>query len=256
VALVVGAGTGIGRAAALALADRNRMALAGRRREPLEAVAGEIRKRGQDALAVPTDVLDREARTELVAAVIRQWGRIDVLVVSTGAPVPTCASWLEWSEAAWREEVEVGALSAFALAQLVVPGMAQRGHGRLVLIGSVLGEIGVDPLLYRTDAEPAGVSAVPYHAGKGAILATARALAGVVGGDGVTVNVVSPGMIDTEAVSSLLAAEVRDRIEARTPVGRLGRPEEVGAAVAFLAADEAGFITGQQLVVDGGWSAW
>ena len=131
-----------------------------------------------------------------------------------------------------------------------------RGFGRIVFVGSVLGALGVDPLLYKTADAPEGVSAVHYHAAKGAIAATARALACALAPSGVTVNVVSPGMIDTEGVAALLPNEIRLRIEARTPSGRLGTPEEVAAATVFLVSPQASFITGHDLVVDGGWSAW
>lgn len=256
-ALVVGGGTGIGRAIALALAQAGAtVAVSGRRSEPLNEVAGRIANIGARAIPVPADARDSTARRSMVETVEREVGVIDVLVVSTVGPPPEQPTWLDWSDDDWRAEVEVGALAAFALSQLTVPRMVERRHGRIVLIGSIAGTLGIDPLLYRTDDEPHGMSAIPYHAAKGAMLATARALACEVGRSGVTVNVVSPGMIETEGVGSLLPAEVRERMTRLTPAGRLGTPEEVAAAVVFLAGPDAGFITGHELVVDGGWSAW
>jgi NAD(P)-dependent dehydrogenase (short-subunit alcohol dehydrogenase family) len=134
--------------------------------------------------------------------------------------------------------------------------MERHGYGRIIFIGSVLGTLGIDPYVYRTPETPEGMTAVPYHAAKGAIIATARALACALAPSGVTVNVVSPGMVDTEGVAALLPAEIRTRIQERTPMGRLGTPGEIAAAVAFLASREAGFVTGHDLIVDGGWSAW
>jgi gluconate 5-dehydrogenase len=257
VALVVGGGTGIGRAVALALsADGAALAVCGRRATPLERVVAEIEQAGGVAIAVPGDALDPAERGIVVAETVERLGAIDVLIVSTVGPPPTRNSWLEWSDDDWRAEVETGALACHTLAQLVAPGMVERRRGRIVFIGSVLGSLGVDPLLYRTESAPDGVSAVAYHAAKGAITATARALACALASDGVTVNVVSPGMIDTAGVASLLPPEVRLRIESRTPAGRLGLPEEVAAATAFLASPAAAFINGQDLIVDGGWSAW
>jgi 3-oxoacyl-[acyl-carrier protein] reductase len=257
VALVVGGGTGIGRAIALALAEAGAsVAVAGRRPDPLQEVAGRIAADGGRSLAVPADVLEPARRAGIVAAVERGLGPVDVLVMSTARPPSDETSWLEWTDEHWRAEVEVAALAGFALTQLIAPGMARRRRGRIVFIGSVLGGLGVDPSLYRSEAAPEGVSAIPYHAAKGATIATARALACLVARDGVTVNVVSPGMIDTEGVSSLMPAEVRARMERLTPAGRLGAPADVAAAVLFLASAGAGFVTGHELVVDGGWSAW
>jgi gluconate 5-dehydrogenase len=120
----------------------------------------------------------------------------------------------------------------------------------------VLGSLGMDAALYRTATAPEGVSDIPYHAAKGAVLATSRALACTLGRHGVTVNVISPGMVATEAMAGLVPDEVRSRLEERTPLGRMAAPSEIAGAALFLASEAGSFVTGHDLVVDGGWSAW
>ena len=256
VALVTGGGTGIGRATALALADAGAsVAICGRRREPLESAAGELHERGCAVHARPTDVTDDAERRALIEAVENELGEIDILVSNAGHSTEI-ASWLEWSLDDWQAELDVSALAAFTLAQLVAPGMCRRRHGRLIFVASVYGSLGTDPHLYAGDHAPEGISSVPYHAGKGAIITQARALACVLARHDVTVNSISPGMIETEGVSFFLPDNVRKVLVERTPARRLGTVDDVAAAIVFLASDAASFVTGHDLVVDGGWSAW
>jgi gluconate 5-dehydrogenase len=257
VALVSGGGTGIGRAIALELARAGAaVAICGRRSDPLAATIAEVRSEGGMGIDCAGDVTVEAARRAVVAKTEGELGPIDILIANAALTDPTESAWEGASAAEWLRQLDVGAHSGYALAQLVGPGMCARRHGRIVFIGSVLGSLGIDPALYRTAAAPAGVSDIPYHAAKGAVLATSRALACALGRHGVTVNVISPGMVATEAMAGLVPDDVRSRLEERTPLGRMAAPSEIAGAALFLASEAGSFVTGHDLVVDGGWSAW
>jgi NAD(P)-dependent dehydrogenase (short-subunit alcohol dehydrogenase family) len=145
------------------------------------------------------------------------------------------------------------------MAQLVLPSMRARNWGRIVNIGSVYGALALNALHYDTftDDPEFGPRRQPaYHTSKGAVLNLTRDLAAAVARWGVTVNTVSPGMVITEQSDGLLSDEVNRRLCAMTPVGRFGEPSEIAHAVTFIASERAGFITGEELKVDGGWSIW
>lgn len=257
VALVSGGGTGIGRAIALELARAGAaVAICGRRSEPLAATIADVRGEGGAGIECAGDITVKATRRAVVARTESELGPIDILIANAALTDPTEFSWEAASAAEWLRQLDVGAHSGYALAQLVGPGMCARRHGRIVFIGSVLGSLGIDPALYRTATAPEGMSDIPYHAAKGAVLATSRALACKLGRHGVTVNVISPGMVATEAMAGFVPDEVRSRLEERTPLGRMAAPSEIAGAALFLASEAGSFVTGHDLVVDGGWSAW
>ena len=149
--------------------------------------------------------------------------------------------------------------AAFFTAQAALPALREGGAGRIVNVGSVFGSLALNAALY--DAFPEGgphgpVRQPAYHAAKGGLLNLTRDLAAAVAPWGVTVNCVSPGMVLTDQTRELLAEEVKGRLARMTPMGRLGAPAEIAAAVRFLASEGASFVTGAELVVDGGWSLW
>ncbi len=149
--------------------------------------------------------------------------------------------------------------AAFFMAQRVLPSMRERHFGRIVNIGSVYGALALNPAHYDTftDDPEFGPRRQPaYHTSKGAVLNLTRDVAAAVAKWGVTVNTVSPGMVTTEQSDGLLSDEVNRRLCAMTPVGRFGEPAEIAYAVRFLVSERAGFITGTELTVDGGWSIW
>lgn len=230
VALVTGAGRGIGRAIC------ERLAAEGHR------VAGlNVRPAGDPRpdLAMPLvacDVTDREACARAVAQVEAQLGPVDILVNNAG--VTRDAMLHKMEPDAWDAVLAVDLTGLYNVTRQVLPGMRDRGYGRIVNIASVNGQKGQ-------------IGQTNYAAAKAGVLGFTKALALECARKGVTVNAVSPGYTDTEMVAAV-PKSVLEEIVAQIPVGRLARPEEIARCVAFLAADESGFITGETLNVNGG----
>jgi NAD(P)-dependent dehydrogenase (short-subunit alcohol dehydrogenase family) len=240
VALVAGGGTGIGRAVAERFAREGaRVAVFGRRPEPVREVASAIRGAGGTALAIAGDVgLERDVG-RLVAAARTEWGGVDVLVNS--AAVRLQARLTGISAADFAEVLRVNLVGAFVLTKLVTEPMRERGGGSIIHIGSALG----------TAAAP---FFSPYVASKGGLNALARAAAVQLVGDGIRVNVVAPGTIDT-AIDAGVSEFRRSMLAHRIPIGRAGHVDDVAAACLYLASDAARYVTGSTLAVDGGWTA-
>jgi NAD(P)-dependent dehydrogenase (short-subunit alcohol dehydrogenase family) len=260
VAIVTGAGTGLGRATVHVLVEGGvHCVLTGRRTEPLEeAQAASSPTDGAQTLLIASDVAAEEDRRRIVEETLERFGRIDILVNNAG--VSGQAPLLDYTLEDWRRIMATNVEAAFFLAQLVLPVMREQRYGRIVNIGSVYGSLGLNASLYAgliARDEGRGPSRQPaYHTSKGALLNMTRDLAVAVAPWGITVNTLSPGMFLTEQAEKIVDAEVIRSLSEMTPVGRFGEPREVGHAVGFLASENAAFITGSELVVDGGWSAW
>lgn len=238
-ALVTGASKGIGLAVAQALAAEGaRVALVARNPETLARAVGGIEQGGGEAIGIPGDVSRVEDVARVVAETRDRLGEVSVLVANAGGPPAGAPT--EIGDDAWRDAVDLTLMSTVRLAQAVLPAMRAAGWGRIVNITSLSVK---EPILNLTlsNALRAGVTG------------WAKTLAEEVAADGVTVNNVQPGWTATERMEQLLPTEEDKRaLLARIPAGRMGRPEEVAAAAAFLASEQAAYMTGQSLLVDGG----
>ena len=233
-ALVTGASGGIGGAIARALhAQGAAVALSGTRREALEALAAEL---GERAAVTPCDLSDAEAAAGLVGDAEDALGGLDILVNNAGLARDGLT--IRMSDADWQAVLEVDLTAAFRLARAAVRGMIKRRWGRIIGIGSVVGTAG----------NPGQAN---YAAAKAGLIGFSKALAAEVAARGVTVNCIAPGMIET-AMTADLGAPARDAMLARIPVRRAGTADEVAACAVFLASDEATYITGHTLHVNGG----
>lgn len=233
-ALVTGATGGIGGAVARALRGAGAtVAVSGTRRERLEALAGEL---GEGCAALPCDLADAEAAAGLAARAETALGGLDVLVNNAGIARDALA--LRMKEEDWRRVLDVNLTAAFLVARAALRGMMRRRSGRIVSVSSVVGASG----------NPGQAN---YAASKAGLVGMSKALAAEAAARGVTVNCVAPGLVDTEMTRGL-PAPARERMVAAIPLGRAGAPEDVAAAVLYLASDEAAWVTGQTLHVNGG----
>ena len=237
IAIVTGAGSGIGRAVARALLDAGySVTLAGRRREQLEeSVSGFA---PDSALVAPTDVTDAESVAALFAATRQKFGRLDLVFnnAGTGAP-PVPVDELPVEE--WRRVVDTNLTGVFLCVRAVQGPMRETGYGRIVNIAS-------NTVLAGTPNMAA------YVAAKGGVWGFTRALATELGADGVTVNAVAPGLTATEGVLDSPHKEAFDFVQSLQAIPRRGESEDIAPTVAFLCSEEAGWVTGQMIAVDGG----
>ena len=233
-ALVTGATGGIGAATARALhAQGARVALTGRRAAELEALAADL---GERALVAPADLADPAAPAALVERVEGEFGALDILVNNAGLTRDMLA--LRMGDADWAAVLEVDLTAPFRLARAALRGMMKRRHGRIVSIASIVGVTG-------------NAGQANYAAAKAGLIGMSKSLAQEVATRGITVNVVAPGFVRT-AMTDALGDAQRAKLLERIPSGRMGAPEDVAAAVAYLSCAEAGWITGQTLHVNGG----
>jgi len=252
VALVTGGAGHVGRAAAAALAELGAdVALAdlADSRPAAEAVAGDF---GVRACALDVDLADDTAARELPARTVSELGRLDVIVaaaafVGTSALEGWAVPFEEQDPWSWRAALDVNLTSVFLTIQAAAPVLRESGNGSIVLLSSIYGMVGPDMRLYEgTDMG----SPAAYAAGKGGLIQFTRWLATVLAPD-IRVNAVSPGGLLRDQPPDFVQRYVE-----RVPLGRMGVEDDVKGAIAFLASDLAAYVTGHNLVVDGGWTAW
>ena len=236
VAIVTGAARGLGRAIALRFAAAGASVVAGAREHHADAVVGQIRENGGNAVAVTVDLTHVNSIATLGDTALKQYGRIDVLVNNAG--IVRDQLMVRMKPEDWDVVLATNLTATFESCRCVLRTMVKQRSGRIINISSVVGQSG----------NPGQAN---YAASKAGMVGLSKSLAREVASRGITVNVVAPGMIDTDMTSSLPEAG-RQAMLGQIPMGRLGTPEEIASAVHFLASDEASYITGQVVAVNGG----
>ena len=237
VALVTGASQGIGRTCALRLAKAGAtVAVAARNQEKLHELVQEITAGGGNAAAFALDVADEEQVKSTVKAILAQFEKIDILVNNAGITRDQLV--MRMKRADWDAVLQTNLTSAYLCIQQVIPSMLRKKWGRIINITSVFGQMG-----------QAGQA--NYSASKAGLIGLTMAIAREVGSRSITCNAIAPGFIET-AMTAVLSEEFKENAVKQIPLGRVGSPEDVAGAVAFLASDDASYITGHVLSVNGG----
>ncbi len=239
VAIVTGAGRGIGEATAMLLAEQGASVVVTDVIDEREAVGEAIEENGGTVLVRELDVTDYEQAEAVVEDALDEFGRVDVLVNNAGI-FPT-ASLDEMTPSDWQQVIDINLTGTFNCTKAVLPVMRDQEYGRIVNVSSAAGgRVGWSGDLSH------------YAASKGGVVGFTRSAAIDLGPDGITMNAIVPGMIDTGAAERVSTDEEIEAAVNMTPVGRQGDPEELASAITYLASEPAAFITGASLVVDGG----
>jgi NAD(P)-dependent dehydrogenase (short-subunit alcohol dehydrogenase family) len=243
VAIVTGASRGIGAAIAANMAEEGaKVVLVSRKIDGLQGVADEIRGNGGDAMPVACHVGHPNQRQEMLDQALKGYGKVDILV-NNAATNPHFGPMLSIDEGAWDKTFEVNVKGYFGMIQLVASHLQQRkSKGSVVNIASVVGQMA---------APMQGV----YAMTKAAVISMTKTLAMELGGSGIRVNAIAPGLIETKFAQVLVDNDaIRKTIVDRTAVGRIGQPRDIAGGAVFLASDESDYLTGDVMVIDGGWT--
>ena len=241
-ALITGASRGLGKQMAIALGDAGaNLVVTARTADDLDAAAGEIRdETGAEVLAVTADVTSPEDAEMMFARTSERFGGTDVLINNAGTNVR--APLVDYSLEDWRKVTETNITGVFLTTKACLPGMIERGWGRVINIGSIMGSVGLP-------------TRVTYAATKGAVHQITRTLAQEVAQHGITVNTIAPGPFMTEMNKPVMDdEETYNFFIDRIPLGRWGKPEELRGVAVFLASEASSFVTDATIYVDGGWT--
>jgi len=241
-AIITGASRGLGKAMALALGGAGaRLALTSRNKDALHVVAQELRAMGTEAETFVADVTHEQQVQRLASDVLARFGKVPILVNNAGINIRKAATDFTLDE--WRAVLDTNLTSVFLMCRAFVPQMKGQGYGRILNLTSIMSHVAI---AHRT----------AYCASKSGLLGFTRALALELVSERITVNGISPGPFATELNAPILQnPEANAQFISKIPLGRWGRVEEVGQLALFLCSEEAGFITGTDILIDGGWTA-
>ncbi|MGH7245499.1 MAG: SDR family NAD(P)-dependent oxidoreductase [Candidatus Levyibacteriota bacterium] len=240
-AIITGGGTGIGKAIAIAFAKEGAsVVVCARRTKPLEDTIVEIEENGGKAFACSVDVLSSTDIAQVVQKTLTRFGAIDILVNNAG--VAAGGNCITTTGESWDNVLGIDAKGVFLMAKAVLPHMVSQNEGNIINIASIAGLVGF-------------ANSVAYCAAKGAVANMTRQMALDFAKNNIHVNAIAPGFIETHMIEAYVAnPEFKKDLLVKTPLGRIGKPDDIAYAALYLASNESDFMTGQILTVDGGWT--
>lgn len=240
VAIITGASRGIGQSIAEQYAQAGaKVVLASRKQDALDEVAASIKENGGEALAIAAHTGKKETLKELVDKTVEAYGKVDILV-NNAATNPHFGQLLDAEDSMWQKTLEVNVMGNFWLCQNVVPVMRENGGGNIINVASING------------IRPGSMQGI-YSATKAAVISLTKTLSLELASDNIRVNAIAPGLVQTKFAAAIWTNEaLLKMIQERTPLGRMGQPDEIAAIALWLASDLASFATGETFVIDGG----